>query len=115
MLLLSVFFKERACMSSPATLKLKELQSQTIQYTEYSKCLMACEGITEEDIKHLLNNGSITYGKSNPQAKPYPLYSIEGNTANGKAMELISADNDSITVIMKMTIPGTKMDFCSCE
>lgn len=102
-------------MSAPGTIKIKELQSQQLQFTKDAKCQMQCGNISEEEIKQVLKGGAITYGKSNPQAKPCPLYSIEGSTESGKSLEFISSDCDSTTFIIKVIDSTGKKNSCACN
>src|SRR5664279_92681 len=49
-------------------------------FTRHARCRMDCRHITEHEIHEILEEGTINYRKSEPDARPEPKYALEGFT-----------------------------------
>ena len=113
-LAVNIIFKGRACRL-PGTLKLEELQSQTLQYTEHAQCRMQCRKISEEEVRQLLKEGKINYGKSNVHDVPCATYAIEGATKIHAKVRVIIADCDSVSKVVTTIDLTSEKDSCNCN
>jgi hypothetical protein len=114
-LLVSVLFKGRSGCRTPNSLKIEELRKQHLEYTDHGKCRMTCRGISEKDIKFILEKGSVNFSKSDPRDKPCPSYAVEGTTPNERELRIICADCDSITRIVTAIDLKLEKDTCDCK
>jgi len=112
-LLVSVITKGKACQM-PGTLKLEELATQPIEYTKHADCRMHCRGISEDEIKQVLKDGSINYHKSEVHAEPCPKYAVEGNTKDGQHIRIIVGDCGNTSKIITAIDLGLEKDTCNC-
>jgi len=69
-------------------------------YTRHARCRMGCRHITETEIREILENGTIDYRKSEPDAKPDPKYALEGNTNEGQHLRIIFAPSQRGLVVI---------------
>jgi hypothetical protein len=113
-LLVSVITRGKACQM-PSTLKLEELSAQHIEYTKHAACRMLCRGISEDEIKQIMKEGNVNYGKSEVHAEPCPKYAVEGNTKDGQRVRIIIGDCDTISRIITAIDLESEKDTCNCN
>lgn len=113
-LVVSVVYKGKGCQM-PASVKLAELASQKLEYTQHGSCRMQCRNITAGEIKIALQTGKINYDKSNVRDKPYGTYAVEGNTADGQSIRIIIADCDTISRVVTAIDLKQENDTCNCN
>jgi Domain of unknown function (DUF4258) len=113
-LVVSVVYKGKGCQM-PASVKLEELSYQKLEYTKHGSCRMQCRGITEAEIKTVLQTGKINYDKSNVRNKPCGTYAVEGNTADGQSVRIIIADCDTISRVVTAIDLKLEHDTCECN
>src|SRR6476646_9063821 len=94
LLVVAILFRGRSC-KTPASAKLEELSHQSLVLTEHGECRMKCRGITEAEIKEVLNTGKINYDKSKVHDSPCGTYAVEGKTTGGQSLRIIIADCDT--------------------
>lgn len=107
-------FKGRAGCKMPGTLKIEELRSQYLEYSNHATCRMECRHISEEEIKAVLASGSVNYSKSNVQVKPCGTYAVEGEVDN-KKLRIVVADCDTISKIVTVIDLNMETDSCDCK
>jgi deoxycytidylate deaminase len=85
-----------------------------IIYSRHARCRMDCRHITETEIKEILSEGKINYGKieENPKGKTY---SFEGITAERQHLRVVFAPkgNNDIEVVTCIDL-DTEWS-CNCE
>lgn len=113
-LVVSMVYKGRGCQL-PGSAKLEELSYQKLQYTQHGACRMECRGITEQEIKQVLQGGKINYDKSNVHDKPCGTYAVEGNTADGQHVRVVIADCDTISKVVTAIDLNLEKDTCVCD
>ncbi len=99
----------------PGTLKLEELNSQTIIFSKQANCSMQCRGINQEDVKYLLKGGSVNLGKSEVHAKPNPNYAVDGYTKNHHHLRIMIADCGDTSKIISTIDLASENDSCHCN
>lgn len=114
LLAVKFIFKGRAGCKLPGTLKIEELRSQSLEYSNHATCRMECRHISEKEIKEVLNSGSVNYGKSNVQDKPCGTYAVEGEI-DSKKLRIIVADCDTISRIITVIDLNLEKDSCDCK
>ena len=75
---------------------------------------MGCRLITETEIREILENGTIDYRKSEPDAKPDPKYALEGNTNEGQHLRIIFAPSQRGLVVITCIELGVEWK-CDCD
>jgi hypothetical protein len=79
--------------------RLKDFRNNEIELTEHAKCRMACRNISMAEIKEVLLEGKINYGKSTKNSKPCSKYALE-DYANGKHLRVVVGDCNHDAVII---------------
>jgi hypothetical protein len=68
--------------------------------TKHARCRMDCRHITVKEIHEILDEGTINYANSEPDAKPDPKYALEGYTDERQHLRIIIApDGEKLIVI----------------
>ena len=83
-------------------------------YTHHARCRMDCRQIDEEEVKQILVEGNINYGKSEPRARPDPKYALEGTTKDGQKVRVVFAADDGKVVVIT-AIDLEKEWPCHCD
>jgi hypothetical protein len=83
-------------------------------YTRHARCRMNCRQISDDEIKEILQKGSINYGKSDLQAKPDPKYALEGVTHDNQHVRIIFAPSKKGMVVITC-IDINKEWQCNCN
>src|ERR1700738_4048648 len=65
-----------------------------IEYTHHARCRMDCRHITEQEVKEIMQNGSVNYRKSDLNAQPCPTYALEGRTTESQRLRIVFAQCD---------------------
>lgn len=114
MILVSIITKGKACQL-PSTVKMEELRSQTIEYSTKAECYINCNGITKENIKHILQT-SVNEGKRDVFAEGYPEYTVSGKILNNHAITFIIRDSLEVSKIMSVKDNVIEPDtVCVCK
>ncbi|MEO6904446.1 MAG: DUF4258 domain-containing protein [Bacteroidia bacterium] len=114
-LAVSLLYKGKGCQM-PSSAKLEELAYQPLIYTAQDSCKMQCNGITIQEVKTVLKTGKINYDKSNVREKPFGLYAVEGNTADGQNIRIMIADCDTISkIVTAIDLLRIQKDSCNCN
>lgn len=113
-LIVNVIFKGRACRM-PSTLKMEELQFQTMQFSNKAKCQMLCMKMKESDVKKLLQEGEVNYNKSDVHQKPYALFAIENTNNDEPHYRVLISDRDSISEVIDIINLLSAKDSCLCK
>lgn len=87
-----------------------------INYSKHARCRMACRHISETEVKDILKNGKINYGKSeigdNPDCKRK--YAVEGETRDKQKVRIIFAPCQSEVTVVTVIDLGKEWT-CDCE
>jgi hypothetical protein len=113
-LLVSVITKGKACQM-PGTLKMEKLNSQALKLTPGASHWMNCMGISLEDMKQLLKQGDVNFGKSEVHSTPCPTYAIDSKTKAGQHIRLVVADCADTTKIICGFNLDSEHATCKCE
>lgn len=85
-----------------------------LEYTEHAKCRMACAHITEQQVVRVLDSGTVSNMRSELNAKPCPVYIVEGYTAEKTRLRVAFAQCDAKTKVMSCNYVDSTID-CSCK
>ena len=84
-----------------------------VEYTAHARCRMDCRKISGADIKEIMGEGKINYGKSDLQDKPCPTYALEGYTDDNEHLRVVFAQCNTKTKVV--TCINLDEDFeCHC-
>jgi len=74
--------------------------TDNLYFTKHAKCRMKCRGITQQEVKDILANGSINYNKSDLNDPKGPTYALEGMTKDDQHVRIIFSPKQShLTVV----------------
>lgn len=94
----------------------EQLMKGNLVFTEHAKCRMTCRGISEEEVKEILKNGSVNFSESHPHDTPCPSYALEGTMADKQNVRIVFSSCDTTTTKVVTTIDlGSKQDTCNCR
>ncbi|MFT3935034.1 MAG: DUF4258 domain-containing protein [Chitinophagaceae bacterium] len=71
-----------------------------LEYTQHARCRMDCRQITEEEVKYILQNGTINYRKSEANGHPCPTYALEGYSLEKQHLRIVFAQCDYKTKVV---------------
>ncbi|HYG52356.1 MAG TPA: DUF4258 domain-containing protein [Flavobacteriales bacterium] len=91
-----VMFGQRGCDWTPGNRVLKQIATSQILITDSVKCVMQENGISDDDVFQLLNNGDVIFSESKTHQVPKE-YIIEN--AEGKFKIRFLVRNDTVSVI----------------
>jgi hypothetical protein len=84
-----------------------------IIYSKHARCRMDCRMITEDEVKQILKEGRVNYGKSNTDHKPDAQYALEGKTSDGQHVRIVFAISQGKAVVV--TVIDLKKEWtCNC-
>jgi|SRR5579863_2034573 len=83
-------------------------------FTRHARCRMDCRHITAREIHEVLDNGTINYGKSEPESRPDPKYAVEGYTAEQQHLRIIVAPDNAKLIIITCIELGVEWN-CHCN
>jgi|SRR5215831_11645239 len=86
-----------------------------IHYSKHAECRMECRHINDSEVKEILENGKINYGKSDLNEDAcHKRYAVEGYSQSNQDIRIIVAQcNDDLTVI---TVIDLGRDWtCDCD
>ncbi len=92
----------------------KEFRYNEVRFTDHANCRMKCRDITEEEIKNILEKGTINYSKSNLKDKPCPTYAVEGISDDNQHIRVVVANCDKEAVIVTVIDLDVEHN-CECE
>jgi len=110
-----LMFGGRGCNSlTPGMLKLNDLAHHTkLQYSDTAACQMQCQQISPDEVKESFTYGKVDTKKSQDFHHLHPLYNFTGQTRNGRSLNVICMEFDSITRVIYVH-DLTKNDTCRC-
>ncbi|HXB12350.1 MAG TPA: DUF4258 domain-containing protein [Bacteroidia bacterium] len=114
--LISVYFifgNKDLKVLTPGMLKLDQLAAQTIKYSDTARCQMKCQSVTEEEVKLAMTDAKVDSKKSKDFNQREPMFNFTGHTPNGKALNIICVEVDSVTRIITVK-DLAKPDTCKC-
>lgn len=84
-----------------------------LEYTAHAKCRMECRKITQEEVKEIMQEGTINYRKSDVKDSPCPSYALEGVTADNQRVRIVFGQCDTKTKVI--TVIDLETDWsCDC-
>lgn len=110
-----LMFGGRGCNSlTPGMLKLNDLTQHTkLYYSDTATCQMKCQKIDTAELKEAFTYGKVDSKKSQDFHVKYPLYNFTGQTRNGRTLNVICMEMDSITRVIYVH-DMAKKDSCKC-
>jgi hypothetical protein len=82
--------------------------------TKHARCRMDCRHITQKEIREILDEGTINYSKSDPDARPDPKYAIEGFTDEKQHLRIIIAPEGEKLIVITCIELGVEWQ-CDCN
>jgi hypothetical protein len=82
--------------------------------TKHARCRMDCRHITQKEIREILDEGTINYAKSEPDAHPDPKYAIEGFTDEKQHLRIIIAPEGPKLIVITCIELGVEWQ-CDCN
>jgi hypothetical protein len=84
-----------------------------LEYSKHAKCRMDCRHISQQEVKEIMEKGSINYKKSDLNNARCPRYAIEGETADDQQVRIVFAQCNESTVVV--TVIDLETEFtCDC-
>ena len=83
-------------------------------FTKHALCRMDCRHITTKKIHEILDDGTINYAKSEPNAHPDPKYAIEGFTAEQQHLRIVVAPEGMKLIVITCIEMGVEWS-CNCN
>jgi len=83
-------------------------------FTRHARCRMDCRHITAREIHEVLDNGTINYGKSEPDSRPDPKYAVEGYTTEQQHLRIIIAPENTRLIVITCIELGVEWS-CHCN
>ncbi|MFZ6051890.1 hypothetical protein [Halocola ammonii] len=97
---------------APNARVLKRLNETELQITERAKCLMDCREITEDDLYHLLETGSVQFDLSEVHQNPL-IYIVDASRSESENYRMTFAAGDSTSTVTKVEWLEREVD-CDC-
>ena len=86
--------------STPVSNRVPFNRHARLVLTKHARCRMDCGHITMDEIHEILDEGTINYSKSEPDARPDPRYAMEGLTEEHQHLRIIIApEKDKLIVV----------------
>jgi hypothetical protein len=85
-----------------------------IVLTKHARCRMACRDISEQEIKEIINNGTIDVERSDPEAERGAEYALEGYSHERQHLRVIVSPHDNKLVVISC-IDLDKEWKCDCN
>jgi Domain of unknown function (DUF4258) len=82
--------------------------------TKHARCRMDCRHITMKEIREILDEGTINYAKSEPDAHPDPKYALEGFTDEKQHLRIIIAPEGAKLIVITCIELGVEWQ-CDCN
>jgi len=76
---------------------------------------MNCMGISKDQLKQVLKEGSVNFGKSEVHGTPYPTYAIDGKTPSGQSVRLLVIVGADTTKMISGSIIDAGKSAVKCE
>jgi Domain of unknown function (DUF4258) len=83
-------------------------------FTKHARCRMDCRHITPDEIHEILDEGTINYAKSEPDARPDPKYAVEGYTAEHQHLRIVIAPEQEKLIVITCIELGVEWS-CDCN
>ncbi|MEP7277679.1 MAG: DUF4258 domain-containing protein [Bacteroidota bacterium] len=84
-----------------------------LEYTDHAKCRMDCGHITPQAVVYIFQNGEVNNNITETDARPCPVYALEGYTAAKQHLRIIVAQCDYKTKLVTCVNIDTPFD-CGC-
>lgn len=84
-----------------------------IEYTEHARCRMDCRKISQSEVEEIMRDGKINYNKSDVNARPCPVYALEGITHDDQKVRIVFAQCDLKSKVVTCIDLDTEWE-CHC-
>jgi len=84
-----------------------------LEYTEHARCRMECRKISQSEVQEIMQDGKINYNKSDVDARPCPVYALEGITHDNQKVRIVFAQCDFKTKVVTCIDLNTEWE-CHC-
>jgi len=108
-----IFGNRNLKMLTPGMLKLDQLASQTIKYSDTAICQMKCQNISNDEVKQAMTDGKVDTKKSRSFYQRRPMFNFIGHTPKGKELNIICIEVDTVTRVT-MVKDMAEPDTCKC-
>ncbi|WP_165958014.1 DUF4258 domain-containing protein [Segetibacter sp. 3557_3] len=88
--------------------------SAKLYFTKHARCRMKCRHITQQEIRSVLQKGTINYGKSNLKDPKGATFALEGKTTDGQSIRVIFAPKQRHTSVVTVIDLGVE-HACDCN
>ncbi len=99
---------------NPAAAKMPFDRHGLLIFTRHARCRMDCRHITEHEIHEILEDGTINYQKSEPDARPEPKYAVEGFTTEQQHLRIIIVPEEHKLIVITCIELGVEWT-CHCN
>ena len=89
-------------------------RTEFLEYTKHAICRMDCRHITQQEIKYILQNGTVNYRKSEANGHPCPTYALEGYSPEKQHLRVVFAQCDNKTKVVTCIDLDTEWP-CDCK
>lgn len=85
---------------------LSDLRHQEIEFTDETKTIMECSGMSEIEIKNYFDLENVNYSKCDPGNCHYTSYTIESKTGKGKNISFVLTSGEDGNHLDDLQIEG---------
>jgi len=71
-----------------------------LQYSKHARCRMDCRHISTEEVRDILQHGTVNYKKSDLHNSRCPRYAVEGTTSDAQHVRIVFAQCSDNTVVV---------------
>jgi len=88
--------------------------TRSLVYTSHARCRMACRQISDEEVREILQSGTVNSRKSDLKDKPCPSYAVEGRTRDNQRVRIVFGQCELATKVITV-IDLDKEWVCDCS
>jgi len=84
-----------------------------LEYTRHAKCRMECRHISDDEVREILETGTINNARTDVTDKPCPSYALEGRTRDNQQVRIVFGQCETSTKVI--TVIDLETDWsCHC-
>ena len=91
---------------------LQRLRNKPMRYTRHGECRMECRHISGDEVREILNNGTISHDRTRNDGQ-CTSYAVEGKTSDEQEVRIVYADCERETRLITAIDLGREWD-CEC-
>ena len=92
---------------------LSRLRNKPMRYTRHGECRMECRHINEDEVREILNHGTIAHDRTRRDGR-CPTYAVEGTTSEDQRVRIVYGDCERETRLITAIDLGEDWD-CECQ